>query len=108
MAMGHLGIDREGLERFLNRVKACFPLDRAIIFGSRARGDELVDSDYDLILVSEAFRSLGWTERATVVLEFWDLDVGLEVLCYTPEEFARKAAEIGTVSEALKEGRALL
>ncbi len=108
MAVGHLGIDREGLQRFLKRVQAHFPLERAILFGSRARGDELMHSDYDLLLVSEAFGSLGWTERAAAVLGFWNLKVGLEVLCYTPGEFARKAREIGTVGEAVREGKDLL
>ncbi len=35
-----------------------------------------------------------------------DLDLALptDVLCYTPEEFARKRHELGIVSLALKEG----
>lgn len=106
--MGHVGIDREALDRFLTRVQARFPLKTAIVFGSRARGDELAHSDYDLVLVSDAFGRLSWTERMAEVSRLWDMDVGFEALCYTPEEFARKAREIGTVGEAVREGRDLV
>jgi predicted nucleotidyltransferase len=105
--MGHLGVDRAYLERFLQLVGIRFPLERVILFGSRARGDELVESDYDLILVSPAFRDLSWDERIRAVLDLWHLDVDLQPLCYTPEEFGRKAEEISMVAEAVREGVAL-
>ncbi|MDR7482463.1 MAG: nucleotidyltransferase domain-containing protein [Armatimonadota bacterium] len=86
---------------------ARFPLERVILFGSRARGDELLDSDYDLILVSPAFEGIPWPDRLRAVLDLWDLDVDLQPLCYTPAEFARKSAEISTVAEAVREGVAV-
>jgi predicted nucleotidyltransferase len=108
MVLGHIGVDRKGLNRFLKRLNRSFPLQRAILFGSRARGDELVHSDYDLLLVSDSFHKLGWTERVVAVSRYWDLDAGLEALCYSAEEFNRKAREIGIVAEALREGEDLL
>jgi predicted nucleotidyltransferase len=103
--MGHLGVDRTRLTGFLERVHLKFPLERAILFGSRARSEELLDSDYDVILVSSDFEGMGWTDRIRAVLDLWDLDVDLQPLCYTPAEFARKVAEISTVAEAVREGR---
>lgn len=105
--MGHRGIDRARLIRFLQAVGARFPLERVILFGSRARGDELLDSDYDLILVSPAFEGITWSDRVRTALDLWDLDVDLQPLCYTPAEFARKSAEISTVAEAIREGVAV-
>jgi predicted nucleotidyltransferase len=105
--MGHLGVDRDRLDGFLKRVQARFPLHRAILVGSRARGDELVESDYDLVLVSPAFAGLSWRERIAAVLELWDMEVDLQPLCYTPEEYARKVAEISSVAEATREGLVL-
>ncbi len=102
-----LGVDEAGLAKFLARVSERFALDRAVLFGSRARGDELRDSDYDLLLVSESFGVLGFAERIAAVLDFWDLPESLEPLCYTPAELARKQQEIGIVAEALREGREL-
>ncbi len=105
--MGHLGVDRARLDAFLKRVQARFPLERAILVGSRARGDELMDSDYDLILVSPAFEGLLWRDRIATVLDLWDLEVDLQPFCYTPEEYARKLAELSTISEAVREGLVL-
>ncbi|HWQ29249.1 MAG TPA: nucleotidyltransferase [Dehalococcoidia bacterium] len=64
----------------------------------------MLKSDYDLVLVSPAFAGVPWPDRLRAVLDLWDLDVDLQPLCYTPEEFRRKAAEISTVAEAVKEG----
>ncbi len=103
--MGHIGVNQARLTAFLTKVHAQFPLDRAILFGSRARSEELLDSDYDLVLISPAFERMSWDERIQSVLDLWDLDVELQPLCYTPQEFARKAAEISTVAEAVRYGR---
>jgi hypothetical protein len=107
MGVGRLGVDEAGLAKFLRRVNERFPLERALVFGSRARGDELRESDYDLLLVSPGFGDLGFAERIAAVQSLWELPESLEPLCYTPEELTRKRREIGTVSEALREGREL-
>lgn len=88
------------LPRFRERFGPC----RVILFGSWARGDALVDSDLDLIVVSGAFQGLGFLERAIRVLEETDLVLGADLLCYTPEEFERKRAEEGIVKTAVAEG----
>ena len=77
---------------------------RAIVFGSRARGDALSTSDLDLILVSPRFASVPFLKRAPQVLESLDYPGGLELLCYTPDEFERKREEMGIVRVALTEG----
>ncbi|MDR7414949.1 MAG: nucleotidyltransferase domain-containing protein [Armatimonadota bacterium] len=105
--MGHLGVDWKRLRRFLHRVHERFPLERVLLFGSRARGDELETSDYDLLLVSEAFRALTWRERLRQIMDLWDLEVDLQPLCYTPEEFVRKRQELCVVAEAVESGQAL-
>jgi hypothetical protein len=105
--MGHRGIDRARLTGFLRAISTSFPLERALVFGSRARGDELLDSDYDLILISPAFEGIAWPDRVREVMNLWEMDVGLQPLCYTPDEFARKSAEISVVAEAIREGVAV-
>ncbi len=107
MAVGRLGVDLAGLSRFLERVHRRFPLERAILFGSRARGTELEESDYDVILVSESFAEVSFTERIRAVQDAWDLPEALEVFCYTPAEFRRQQGRISTVAEAVREGRSL-
>ena len=105
MGEGSLGIDEAALGAFLSRVSARFSLERAILFGSRARGEERRESDYDLVLVSAAFEGMRFTERLAAVRDLWELYERLEVLCYTPAEFEQERHEIGIVSEAESEGR---
>ena len=42
-------------------------VDRAILFGSTARGDRLKDSDVDLIVISEDFREMDLPHRFLVL-----------------------------------------
>lgn len=94
---------REHLPRLRQRLA---PLD-VIAFGSRARGDAISTSDLDLILVSPAFAAVRFLQRPVQVLEILGYPGGLELLCYTPEEFEQKRQELGIVRVALEEGIAL-
>ncbi|ODS42310.1 MAG: hypothetical protein MSIBF_02990 [Candidatus Altiarchaeales archaeon IMC4] len=89
---------------FMGRVGKDFRISRGILFGSRARDDYLLDSDIDLLIVSEDFKGIFFTERMSRMYDFWDYGIPLETLCYTPEEFEKKRMQIGTVREAVKEG----
>ena len=77
---------------------------RVIAFGSRARGDAPSTSDLDLILVSPWFAAVPFLKRPVAVLETLDYPGGLELLCYTPQEFEEKREEFGIVRVALVEG----
>ena len=90
--------------RYLPRLKRLYRPAMVLVFGSRARGDALAESDLDLLVVSERFRGVPFVERASRLLTDLDLDIPAEVLCYTPEELARKGQELGIVSLALEEG----
>lgn len=109
---GRLGVRDERVERFRAEVLPClrrhFRPDRVLVFGSRARGEALAHSDLDVLLVSDAFDGLGWLERPLEVIRRCDIRFGVELLCYTPDEFARKRGELGIVRNALEEGVELL
>jgi predicted nucleotidyltransferase len=83
--------------------QALAPLE-AIAFGSRVRDEALSTSDLDLILVSPRFASVPFLRRPVHVLEMLDYPGGLDLLCYTPEEFEEKRHELGIVRVALDEG----
>lgn len=77
--------------------------------GSRAYGSPGEYSDIDLIVVSKKFSDIKFTKRMYKFIE----SIGLltdrntevvDVLCYTPDEFARKKGQICIVSEAIKKG----
>ena len=94
----------KSLKQYLKKVKKYFEIDKAILFGSRARGDYLLSSDVDLIIVSKDFKNLQFRQRMEELLMFWDEKIDLEVIGYTPEEFEKKKKQIGIVQQALKEG----
>lgn len=90
---------------FLRRVKKKYKIEKAILFGSRARGDYFKESDYDLILVSSQFEGVFFTKRISKMYSFWKhYPLEIEPLCYTPEEFEKKKKQIGIVQQAVKEG----
>jgi predicted nucleotidyltransferase len=94
-----------GLKSLKRRLARYIRVDRMILFGSRARGDWLLTSDADLIIVSPDFQGRRFVDRSAEVLRHWRGRVDLEVFCYTPEEVATRGRDIGIVAHALKEGR---
>jgi len=93
------------INNFVRKVRKKYKVEKAIFFGSRARGDYLKNSDYDIILVSPDFEGIFFSKRIALMYDFWDnYPLEIEPLCYTPKEFEQKKKEIGIVSEAVKEG----
>jgi len=93
---------------FIEKVREKYEITQAILFGSRARGDHLIDSDYDVVLVSPDFRGIFFSQRSALMYDFWrHWPLEIEPLCYTPEEFEAKKRQIGIVNEAVKEGMLL-
>ena len=62
------------------------------------------DSDYDLILVSNDFKGIKFTDRISKIYPYWKYDNSIEPLCYTLEEFNELNNQITIVREAVKEG----
>lgn len=102
----------ERVERFrreyLPLLIAQFNPALVLVFGSRARGEALAHSDLDLLIVSEAFQAVRWLDRPGRVIEGLGLPFGVDLLCYTPKEYATKRQELGVVRTASEEGLILL
>jgi len=97
------------LNKYLDRIKSVYAPDEMWLWGSRAYGSPGEYSDIDLIVVSTKFSDIKFTKRMYKFIE----SIGLltdrntevvDVLCYTPDEFARKKGQISIVSEVLKKG----
>jgi len=100
-------MDKSGIreiEDFLKSLRNVYAPEKIIIFGSRARGDNLVRSDYDIVVVSRKFENVHFLERISNLLKLWDYDYDIDILPYTPKEFEQKKKEIGIVAEAINEG----
>ncbi len=90
--------------RYLPRLRRRYRPALVLVFGSRVGGEALAESDLDLLVVSERFRGVSFLERTSALLADLDLPFSADVLCYTPEEFARKRREHGIVRLAVEEG----
>ena len=103
-------MDREtadAMNRLLGALRKKFKIQKAIVFGSRARGDHRPSSDLDILLVSQDFSALPFIDRPAEVLRYWDGKFDLEPLCYTPEEYERLRGMMGIVTVADREGEVL-
>ena len=96
------------VKRFPERLRQDWPLEQAILFGSRAREDHLRYSDVDLLLVSDAFEGIPFPDRPSKLYQHWKGGLPLEILCYTPAEFDKKRQMIGLVRDAVEEGISFL
>ena len=93
------------LQALKRRLQRRIRVDRMVLFGSRARGDWLLTSDADVMIVSPDFAGRRFVNRSADILRHWGGRVDLEVFCYTPAEIAERRHEIGIIAQALKEGR---
>ncbi|MGQ0560700.1 MAG: nucleotidyltransferase domain-containing protein [Gemmatimonadota bacterium] len=98
---------KEFEEQYLPELVRRFQPDRVIAFGSRVRGEPLRHSDLDLLVVAQAFEKVRWLDRSVRVVEALGIPFGVDLLCYTPEEYESKMAELGIVRTATAEGRTL-
>jgi uncharacterized protein len=110
-------IDRRELERYVERVTARWPVQRAVLGGARVadmrgygpqreRGHE-----YVVVLVSEHFDGIPWLERVYTAGTLWDayeMGAAADVHCYTPVEFERKREALAAVRWAVEHGIEML
>lgn len=92
------------IKKQISFLKKEFKPEKIILFGSRARGDNLKESDVDLLIVSKKFEGISLRDRMAEAYGPWNNKIDLEIICYTPEEFEKKSKQIGIVKQAIKEG----
>jgi len=80
--------------------------ERIILFGSAARGDTDEYSDLDLIVIKKTDQR--FVQRLVEAGSFIPLDLSVDILVYTPEEFrAMIDQENPFMEQALKDGKVL-
>lgn len=98
----------QSLNMFIKRIRKRYAGASLYLFGSRARGDFLKHSDYDVIIVSDKFEGTNFIRRMIDMQRYWDGRELLEALCYTRQEFEKLRNGINTVSHAMKYAKKLL
>jgi len=79
----------EAIQIFINNLSRKIVLELIIIFGSTARGDRLVESDVDLIVISDSFFNMPLNERFRIVYSAWPPHIDADIIPLTREEFER-------------------
>ncbi len=70
--------EREAIEAAVSMLKKTFSVERAILFGSKARGDFDQSSDIDLLIITS--RPLHWREEKAIVEALFDLGMKYDVV----------------------------
>ena len=84
------------LRRIVDTIVEALDPEQVILFGSRARGDETAQSDYDLCVIAESDRSYhdrNAEARRLVAGE----DISPDVFVLTPEEYAAQRQVVNTL-----------
>jgi len=92
------------LERMVSRLRT-HGVQRVILFGSLARGDVRLGSDLDLIVVMNTDKR--FLDRLDEVYRLLDPRVAVDLLVYTPGEFATLRETSPLVRRAVAEGKVL-
>jgi uncharacterized protein len=82
---------QQEVERYVQILKEKEQPDKVILFGSLATGDVHEWSDIDLVVIKPT--GLPFLKRTRALRKTIDPQVALEILCYTPEEFAQLSTE---------------
>lgn len=82
------------------RIVEHFQPERIIAFGSYARREHGPDSDLDLIVEMESAKPF-WERTIEVGKLFVPRDWALDLLVYTPEEFAQEQSVWGTFPQMI-------
>jgi predicted nucleotidyltransferase len=91
-------------KKFLNKIKDKFSIEKLILFGSRARGDNFEESDYDFLIISDEFKKIPFIFRSSNFYDYWNQKEDFEIICYTNEEFNKKKHQQSIVKKAIMEG----
>ena len=97
----------ELLQTIASKIAEAIRPQKIILFGSWARGERGPHSDVDLLIIQES--KLPRPQRyAQVRRLFWGMGLPMDILVYTPEEFARYQSVPGSFTHTIaREGRVL-
>lgn len=100
-------VNEQFLQTIANRIVEALHPQKIILFGSWARGEGDARSDVDLLVIKES--ELSRPQRyAEVRRLFWGMGQPMDILVYTPDEFARFQSVPGSFTNTVaREGKVL-
>jgi len=101
----HALLEQE-IQRFMPLIEQHLKPERVVLFGSLATGETSTWSDIDLVIVQETNKR--FLDRIKDVIRLLQPRVGVDILVYTPAEFAQLATQRAFVrDEIVAKGRVL-
>ena len=92
------------VKEFTKKVREDFEIYSVIFFGSRAKGNQKKESDIDVIIVSDDFKGLSFSQRGSKMYNYWDYLIPVDFICLTIDEYNKLKDKITIVGRAIKEG----
>lgn len=106
--MDNTKIVREQLNKYLEKVNSIVPIDEAYLIGSWARGEQKVDSDVDLLILSNSFSKMGYDERLKILYRFSvGIDFDFHIFPLTRREFS-KVSPLTSIGAIKKDKKVLM
>src|SRR3989338_577011 len=93
----------KALQEFKKKVQAKHAIKKIILFGSRANGKINKDSDVDLMIIGD-FKGKSNLQRSPPFYDYWDIDLPVDFICYTPKEYNRLSKMVTIAREAKLRG----
>lgn len=94
----------QSIQEFGQRLAQRIRVDRILLFGSRARGEALHESDIDLAVISPDFGEMPFIRRLEFLARHWGYGPWAECFGYTPEEL-ETAEELSFPGEIRRTGK---
>jgi uncharacterized protein len=108
MAPEHIQTEISALDEVIRRLVRVYRPEQIYLFGSHAREEATVDSDYDLLIVVSESATPEQRRSRLAYQELWGTGIPVDVLVITLDQFERrahlKASLPGTIR---REGRLL-
>ncbi len=70
--------DRLAVEAAADMLRQRFPVEKVILYGSKARGDADEDSDIDLLIVTS--RAIHWSERKAMIDALYAIEMAYDAI----------------------------
>ncbi len=75
---------------------------RILLFGSRIKRTSTMNSDLDVLIISDLFYNIPFISRMSHILKKFKFTKHIDYLCYTPEEFDRIKDKSSILIDALE------
>ena len=102
---------KRGIQRvvkgYVKKLGPSIFVNKAILTGSWARGTQREDSDVDLIIISDDFSKMPFSERLSYLHKAWTNKIPLEAFGYTVDEFRQLRHRSIYARDAIRNGLVL-